>query len=1598
MIIKTLARRSVIAVLLSLIGLASFAQPTANFSALPTSGCAPLVVNFSDLSTGNPTSWRWDLGNGTISFLQHPSVTYFNPGQYTVKLVVQNASGRDSLIRTQYITIYALPTANFSSSNVAGCFPLTVNFTDISTAGSGTITSWQWDFGDGTLSTTQNPSHTYTASGNYNVSLRVTNSNGCTRTLTRANYINIMEKPRAAFTNSSANTCRAPSVIQFTNQTTGTGPLTYQWSFGDGGVSTQASPTHTYTTAGTYTVGLIVTNPNGCRDTLIRNNAISIGNNQTRFTSPDSVCVSTNVNIINTSTPTPISVIWDFGDGTSSTVLSPVKSYAVPGTYQIKLISQFSSCIDSIVKNIVVKPRPVTAFTGDPTGSCQAPLTVNFSNTTTDAVSYLWNFGDGTTSTQLNPTKTYNNTGTYTVRLTATGLNGCTNTMVRTNYIRILPPSATITNLPQSGCAPFTWTFTSSVNTNEPVVSYEWDFGDGTTSTQENPTHIYGEGIFDIRLIITTASGCRDTAFVTGGIRAGIRPTAAFDATPRNTCAYMPVVFSDLSTGTITDWFWDFGDGGTSILQNPSHPYTDTGYFPITLIVTNNGCPDTLIVEDFVHISPPIASFNTSFECSNPMLRTFTDNSIGADEWNWDFGDGTTSTQQNPVHTYSSPGTYTITLLVRNYQTGCEHEKTQTINVIDERADFTASATVICKRESVIFNAVGMNPANISSFAWTFGDGGTGTGQSVTHQYNQTGFYTVRLIITDLAGCQDTMIRQQYIRVNGPSASFASSVPGTCLLNQITFTDNSTTDGINPIVTWIWSYGDGIIDTLTGGPFQHTYAAAGVYTVRLTVVDASGCSDSRTRANMLTISRPVANFITLDTSTCPNRTVTFTNQSTGPGLSYSWDFGDGNTSTSINPVHNYQANGQYSIKLVVVDQYGCTDSLIRTNYVSIRTPIANFTVSDSMSTCPPLVVNFTNTSQFATSIAWDFGDGTSSLSANPSHFYSISGTFISKLTVTGPGGCTDEKEIPIVIRGPHGTFTYGDLSGCSPLQVNFVASTRDRASFIWDFNDGNTLSTTDSIVSHTYTTVGSYLPKMILRDLGGCVVPVIGSDTIHVLGVEAGMDFNTAPICDAGTVQFTSTASGNDPISSYHWSFGDGNTSTAQNPSHAYNNPGLYYPSIIVTSQSNCRDTLVSQVPVKIVASPQGTISQTANGCTPITVSFIGGLAVADTSAMTWAWDFGNGQVSNMMSPAPVMYDNAGNYPVSLLLTNSSGCTDTIHSNVNAYSIPVVSAGPDTLICQGRGITLNASGASTYTWSPSAGLSCSDCPNPIATPDSLTRYIVIGTSEFGCSHSDTLFVSVKYPFQMSNSQGDTLCIGKSLKMQAGGAHSYVWTPSAGLDNPTSSSPTATPQVTTTYMVVGTDDKNCFTDTAYIPVVVYPYPTVEAGDDRTVNVGQTIDLIPMISSDVNNVIWTPTGSIFRSIYPGITVKPRETTTYNVFVSNQGKCTATDQVTVNVICNGANVFIPNTFSPNNDGMNDVFYPRGTGLFSIKTMRIFNRWGEMVYERSNFNANDTQAGWNGTFKGQLLNADVYVYIIDIKCDNNTTLNYKGNITLIR
>ncbi|MEO5890202.1 MAG: PKD domain-containing protein [Ferruginibacter sp.] len=1575
------------------------AQLKADFTSTQVTGCAPLLVAFQDISTGIPTNWQWDLGNGTTSVLQYPSVSYFNPGLYTVKLVIKNSTGTDSIVKTQFINVSPKPTVQFTASTTVGCYPLPVKFTDQSTTASDTLSTWQWDFGDGLSSNEPSPLHTYSTSGNYNVTLRVTNNKGCMNTLSKSEYIRIYPGATAGFSNNVPKTCSAPVTINFQNSSAGSA-LIYEWLFGDGTGSALQNPSHVYDIPGSYTVRLIVTNASGCKDTLTKANAFTVGNVKPAFTISDTVCAKAHLFINNTSTPAPASVSWTFGDGTTSTQLSPVKRYTTPGTYQIKLVANFGSCLDSIVKTVTVNPSPTAAFAADDTANCGFPFTVNFTDQSLNAISYQWNFGDNTTSTLASPAHTYTGYGNFKVQLVITSANGCTDTLTKANFVRIVQPAVVFKNLPDSGCVPFTKNFSSVTTALDPVTGYLWDFGDGTTSSEATPAHTYTiPGTYAVTLIITTVGGCSDTAVMTKGIITNRPPKAIFSATPKDACAKTAVKFTDESTGNPTRWLWNFGDGTTSATQNPSHIYNDTGYFNIQLIVWNSGCPDTVNYEKFIHIKPAVARFTESFNCTSPLDRLFTNKSIGADEWHWDFGDGTTSTELSPRHSYALPGSYTISLEASNNSTGCDFTATKIIKLVNVKASFFASDSVICKGSSITFNS-NLNLSDVKSFSWDFGDGKTSTSttsNSVSHLYTVPGNYNVQLITTDILGCKDTLVKPAYIRIDGPTAKFTSSVPGSCLNNLITFNDASFNDSIHPIQTWSWNYGDSIKEVLSAPPFQHNYLTPGAYIVTLKITDSKGCTDSVRINSALIISKPVAKFIPLDTVTCPSKQARFTNQSTGPGLSYLWDFGDGITSTIKEPVHNYSTDGTYSVKLSIRDQYGCTDSINKPGIISIVTPISNFSMSDSFSTCPPLLVQFGNLSLHSISQSWDFGDGTGTAIANPSHFYTYPGEYVATLTVTAKGGCKDIMKKKIVVKGPKGTFTYDPQQGCDPVKVNFVANTRERISFIWDYNDGTTVSTKDSVISHIYTNPGVYLPKMTLVDAAGCQVPITGKDTIIVHGITANFNFSDSLLCDRGNVSFVGSSVSNDVISGYKWAFGDGGTSTGQNPQHNYS-LGMYYPKLIVNTVHGCVDSITSPKPVKIVASPQINMTSTASGCTPLVVTFKGLVAVPDTSALSWKWTFGNGITSPLQNPGVQNYNIAGVYKPNVIVTNSSGCKDTASKTIEAFIIPTVGAGLDTTICNRVGINLKATGAVSYSWSPSAGLNCTNCATPVATPDSMRQYVVKGTSEHGCTASDSVVVKVQYALKIKYSKPDTLCKGQNVKLFASGSDRYQWSPSTGLNSSTIALPVANPDTTTNYRVIGTDNFGCFRDTGYVGIKVYPIPTVNAGADKTINIGQSLDLVPVISSDVTTVTWSPTGNIFRNTYPAISIKPNQTTEYTVEARNRGGCMARDNVTVVVICNGANVFIPNTFSPNGDGANDIFYPRGTGLFKIKMLRIFNRWGEVVFEKTSFNANDPSSGWDGTLKGAKLGADVFVYMIDIICENNSVLTYKGNVALIQ
>jgi PKD repeat protein len=482
--IKLCIEKCVLLAILLFSGMFAHAQPSAMFSGTNISGCAPILTHFTDESTGNPNYWKWDLGNGTISYLQNPSVTYFTPGTYNVKLIVKSTVGQDSIVKSSYVHVYAAPVVDFVASQTIGCDSIIAQFTDRSTAAN----AWQWDFGDGIFSSEHNPIHTYSQNGSYNVSLKVINGEGCSLTLVKQEYINV-NSVKAAFGYTIQNRC-IPTTLHFQNTSVGSGRLTYKWYFGNGDSSISDNPVYNYPSAGSYTQVLKVSNEFGC--------AGSHSNN--------------------------------------ITVATPVSA----------------------------------SFIADVTSSCNIPATIRFTNQQLQNNNYTWDFGDTTYAVTSNPIHAYHDTGSYTVKLIIRNSNGCIDSVIKTNYIKVQKPFVSLSNLPDSGCTGMRKTFTVSSLGTDNATNFLWNFGDGVTSTLQNPSHIFtGERYFTVSLITTGASGCRDTTVVENAIHTGFKPHAGFSSDTQMACAQTKIEFTDNTQGNVKEWQWNFGDNGQAFEQNP---------------------------------------------------------------------------------------------------------------------------------------------------------------------------------------------------------------------------------------------------------------------------------------------------------------------------------------------------------------------------------------------------------------------------------------------------------------------------------------------------------------------------------------------------------------------------------------------------------------------------------------------------------------------------------------------------------------------------------------------------------------------------------------------------------------------------------------------------------------------------------------------------------------------------------------------------------------------------------------------------------------------------------------------------------------------
>ncbi len=269
----------------------------------------------------------------------------------------------------------------------------------------------------------------------------------------------------------------------------------------------------------------------------------------------------------------------------------------------------------------------------------------------------------------------------------------------------------------------------------------------------------------------------------------------------------------------------------------------------------------------------------------------------------------------------------------------------------------------------------------------------------------------------------------------------------------------------------------------------------------------------------------------------------------------------------------------------------------------------------------------------------------------------------------------------------------------------------------------------------------------------------------------------------------------------------------------------------------------------------------------------------------------------------------------------------------------------------------------------------------------------------GCQNTDTIHVTVVQPFTIKVIATDTICAGEGAKLWVTGTDNYTWSPSTGLDNPNSANPVASPSSTTVYTVIGHDYRNCFADTATVPVIVYPIPVFNIAEEVvTMPVGNSVHLNTTSSADIIAWRWFPAAGLSCTTCPEPVASPSTSTKYTAIATNQGGCSARDQVNIQLTCNNGNVYVPNTFSPNGDGMNDVFFPRGKGIAGIKILQVFNRWGVLVFQKINFAPNDQSAGWDGTFDGHTLDPDVYIYKMEVICSNNQVFPLNGNITLLK
>lgn len=780
-----------------------------------------------------------------------------------------------------------------------------------------------------------------------------------------------------------------PVQVQFTNESTFAS--SYNWTF-EGGYpasSTQENPLIFYYSPGTYSVTLTAYN-GGQQDTKVLSITIDgIESPTADFTyDVDGRTVS-----FYESGAGGLSYQWDFGDGNFDFYQqNPIHTYASNGVYLVTL-TVYNDCGQQTISYYVeILVEPEVDFTASVNSGCN-PLTVNFLNLSKDGDTYLWTFPGGTpaTSTDENPVVVYNLAGSYDVTLDVTNGAG-TVTKTETSLIVVsespIPGFSYLANGSQVA-----FTDTSSYGTG-----YSWSFGDGTTSSDKNPTHNYADN--GTYVVVQTVSNSCANRTITDTIVIAIAPIPSFTSDFTDPiCAGESVQFTSTSTYGPSSYLWEFEGGlpATSSEANPLVQYNIGGTFKVKLTVTNANGSNAVELNNYIIVEPkPSVSF--TFRADGLKLDFF-QNISGSNNFNWNFGDGATSTETDPSHTFAQEGVYVVTLTAENRCGITEYVREIEVLLLPT-ADFNAQEVVICPGETVAFE--NFSSPSATSWAWTFEGGtpATSTDENPVVTYANSGKYNVSLTVTNSSG-QGTTTKEDFVIVLDPvTASFTGQVSG----NEIELTNTGSSGS-----SASWEiFNDEFSESLIGDNPTFVAKKNGVYNVVLT--NSNKCGDAVSDTVQFVINAyPDASFTANGGGIlCSNTSIQFAGQG---GDTYYWEFEGGvpATSSDANPEVRYTAPGSYKVLLVATNSFG-SDTIISTVHVT-TVPKADFDFTAKDGT-----VQFTMTGSGQSVQFWDFGDNGTSEALNPEHTYTKSGEYIVTLIVSnGCGNDTITKAVGITV-------------------------------------------------------------------------------------------------------------------------------------------------------------------------------------------------------------------------------------------------------------------------------------------------------------------------------------------------------------------------------------------------------------------------------------------------------------------------------------------------------------------------------------------------------------------------------------------------------